>query len=315
MAFGITKVPAPVKLSEKVVRDFIAKYPPIRGERPKRSGRIKKMVKLLEGGNFVMCDWAIIHCLENDTWYRGNGQHSSYTLQCLLDGSVPQGDDKAKIKKIEADFPLGVPVVIKECFCDTEAELIDVFDMFDNQMSSRSSDDKLGIFMAAYDELRFTEVKIVKDALQGVDFLRKHDKSQLHESLRSVQVRDASDRGQLLSVNSVREFIEFIVEHPVTPYPYRANAGAMAAVYEAWLPRTKESEIEVEALLYEAQPEAEKSGKAIRAGLSKKGHGADWFWSKSSTALRKIRTAIATDQQTVIKLLKLAKEADIEEAA
>ena len=315
MAFGITKVPAPVKLSEKVVRDFIKDYPPIKGERPKRSGRIRKLVKLLEDGNFVMCDWAIIHCRENDTWYRGNGQHSSYTLQCLLDGTTPSGDDNAKMKPIEAAFPKGVPVVIKECYCDTEAELIDVFDMFDNQMSSRSADDKLGIFMAAYDELRFTEVKVVKDALKGVDFLRKNDKSEIHENLRSQIVKDASDRGQLLNVNAVREFIEFMVEHPVTPYPYRANAGATAAVYEAWLPRTKESEIEVETLLYEAQPEAEKSGKAIRAGLSKKGHGADWYWSKSSTALRKIRAAIRTDYQTVVKLLEIAKEADLEEAA
>lgn len=303
MSFGINKVRSSVPLSRSVLEEFL-KYPPIPGERDKKPQRIAKMTEWLESGSFCMVDWAICHCREDDVWYRVNGQHSSHVLDCLVRDAIPECVGSRTPRKIEAEFPDGIPCIIKEAYCDTKEELLDVFDLFDSKASARSDDDKLGIFMASHDELRFMDKEPVKDALKGVHWLRTKDSGNKHQDLAAVNVPDAHERGRYLSVQSVRDFCVFISEHPVTPFPYRKNPASIAAVYEAWLPQDETSETIVEALLYEVDDAAKKSGDEIRKGLVRKGHDANWYWTRCSRAINSISRVVDKDRDVLKALIR-----------
>ena len=189
----------------------------IPGERPIRPKRANTIRQWIANGRFCRANFAYAKCKEDGVTYRVNGQHTSHELSKCDD------DDPNAL-----DFPQDVEVHIEHWECDNLGDLADIFDTFDNPTSARSNDDKLGVFLAQYDDLRGVSKTVTKAAVQAVNEYRR---GLMSDECRPVHSREL---GLLLADDEIREFVRFCADFEESVYRGWKNYGIGAAMYETW---------------------------------------------------------------------------------
>lgn len=175
------------------------------GERPLREARLRYLKSELEAGRLYGPTWAVAFLRGQK--FRVNGQHTS-TVLAQANGS----------------FPHGLTVNVREYVCDSETDLVAVFNTFDARESARSSNDVIGVAMAVRPELSGISRRAVHTLASGMA---------LHRSGGDARLPGPRERGQML--NECPEFI-------IAGAPYdgaRRNrsmfrTGTAAAMYATW---------------------------------------------------------------------------------
>ena len=236
----------------------------IPGERPKRSARLEKIAHWIEDDNFVRADFAYAICAEDGKRYRVNGNHTSTVLcNCIDSEEFPA-------------FPENVPLVIEEWTCDTLAEVIYIFDTYDNPVSVRSSDDKLGVYIAQYDDLASVTRDAVKAAVKGVNAYRLYMKNADYPPTK------AREMGTLLQHQQVRNYCRFVADFGNSVYDGWKRPGINAAIFQSWMDDPAVATIVWEELFGETDPDPTSRSRMfvtkMRTYEARKGKPADFFY-------------------------------------
>lgn len=165
-------------------------------ERPMNKSRTRFLRNKLDDGLFHSPEWAV--AVLNGKRFRVNGQHSAKML-ASANGSLPN-----------------VPAVITEFKCDTEDDLIELFNQFDQPYSSRNTNDTISIYKSACPELDTVKATYLSRALAGV----AHGLGRL-----TVQ-----ERARMIADNT--SFILFASDY--AKERRLGLVGVMNAVYRSW---------------------------------------------------------------------------------
>jgi len=246
----------------------------IPGERPIRPKRANTIQQWIANGKFCRGNFAFAKCKADDVTYRVNGQHTSHELS-KCDDNDPNA----------LDFPENVEVNIEHWECDSVGDLPDIFDTFDNPTSARSNDDKLGVFLAQYDDLRGVTKVVAKAGVQAVNEYRRGLNS---DEIRPVQSREL---GLLLGEDDIRDFVRFCADFEESVYKGWKNYGIGAAMYETW----KEDPETAKEIWSEAFEESNPDPRAptrlwvsqMRASEARSGKDKRWYYRSARREYRK----------------------------
>lgn len=266
-------------LSEAVLAEHSA-LPDIPGERELKKPRIRYLSERAEVGDFNRCEWARCHCKETGLDYRVNGNHSKAVLQSILDG------------EIEAEWPEGIPVTVQWYECDTLTDLGDVFDQFDNQKSARKPEDKLGVYIAQHSDLIGIDKKLIGKVLTGVDWAAKHV-PEVAEACAGHRPESAYDRGVMLNIDVVRDFIDTMSEYSGASFnAWESKSGILAAVFRRYLLDRKSAEVMIEQTMNEIGDECEAYTSAMRKACTRTGKDQGYFYRATEKHLKNLAAAV-----------------------
>jgi len=240
------------------------------GERELSSSRLSFIKGLLVDGLFDRLEWAKCDCKEDKKIYRMNGQHTTYELRDLLDGKIDG-----------ATFPEGIPVTV-DCYeCDTKLDLADVFDRFDSHISTRTANDKLGIYMAQHEGMIGIDKGTSNQVLMGVAWGVRNVPN-IKAVCESYIPDSAYSRGVLLNIPLVREFIGLMHEHIGAPFKeWQHKSGIIARMFGMFLDDRETAELAIEQTMCEAGEKASEFTKSIRSACARTGKDQGFFYRKT----------------------------------
>lgn len=303
MSYRLLKVDVVGGLSKELLASMESLWR-VPGERDLSKPRLGFILQLIKTGEFNRCEWATCYCQEDSNIYRVNGQHSGFVLTRIADGDI------------DADFPEGVPVLIWRYECDTLASLADVFDQFDHQKSGRSPSDKLGVFMAQWRDMVGIDKKLCGQVLSGIAWGLKRV-PEIGAVCEYYTPNDAYDRGLLLNVVQVREFIDLMHQHSGAPFKeWQRRSGIVARLFDLFLEDRETAELAIEQLLYEAGDDAAKFTREIRSVGARVGKDQGYYYRKTSKYLLGAIESINNQGKEAIKALirEVMAEEESEEA-
>lgn len=275
MSYKLLKVEQVGGLSEKHLKEMEA-LEAVPGERPLRHKRLDFIENLLCDGEFNRCEWARCRCKEDKKHYRVNGQHTTHQLRAVLDGDI------------EAEFPAGVPVMMSRWECDTLVDLADVFNQFDNHISTRSSDDKLGIYMAQHKDMIGIDKELVKSILAGVAWAYTNVPA-VKELFPGEGKLMAYERGQLLNVDKVRSFIDMMHEYADAPFSeWIKRTGIIARIFDLYVTDEETALLTAQQLLFEVGDDAKKFTHLVRQQKVRTGKDQGWYYRKADQCVREL---------------------------
>jgi hypothetical protein len=282
MGFRLVKIElVPGGLTEKELEKFL-ELPSIPGERDVKKGHMKWMRNLAVAGKFNRCDWAVCYCKENKKWYRINGQHSKTMLEEIRAGTL------------DAIFPKGVPIAKQFWESDRVTDLPDVFDQVDSHKSTRTPDDKLGVFLKQHEDMTGIPKKFANAMLTGVEWGCKNIAS-VTEACEGMELpTEAYDRGVLMNWDKVREFLCMINEYSNAPFKeWKQRSGMVAEFFRMFLINPADAEDIIGQTLYEVGDATAKFTKKIRDSSAKIGKDAGWYYRQTvafcESALRELQ--------------------------
>lgn len=244
------------------------------GERDLKKPRLKFIRELLEDHEYNRCEWGRCFCKEDGKHYRVNGQHTSKTLRDVLDGNL------------EFEFPSGVPVMMWFYECDTMNDLSHVFDQFDHHKSTRTPDDKLGIYLAQYRDMVGIDKKLVNSCLVGIDWARRNIE-EVGVLFPGMEIPDAHERGRMLSVDVTREFIALVHEHSNGPFKeWSQKSGITARLFDLFVADQESADLAVQQIFYEVGEVSKKFTHDIRQQSVRTGKDAGWYFRKADRCIR-----------------------------
>lgn len=288
--------------------DWLSGLQRVPGERDKKKPRLKFIRGLIIKKRFNRCDWGVCRCLEDLIDYRVNGQHTRDVLQDLRDGKLEPD--------ATFDGVVGVPVTIHRYECETKADLADVFDQFDQHKSTRSADDKLGIYMAQHEDLVGIDKKLCSSVLAGVDCCRKYKQlTHVQELLVEVSgdIEEAYDRGKYLYLEVVRDFIGFLKEFDDAPFTiWREKSGITARMFSLYVQDKETAELLIEQMLFEAGDIASEFTKKVRADSARTGKDQGYFFRTADRYIKRMMKDVRNLGREAIK--EMIREVAAEQA-
>lgn len=290
MGYKLLKVEQVGGLSEKLVKEMesLQKVP---GERELKGKRLAFIEQLLCNGEFNRCEWARCKCKEDKKNYRVNGQHTTHQLRAVLDG------------EIEAEFPDGVPVAVSWWECDALTDLADVFNQFDNHASTRSVEDKLGIYLAQHKDMTGIDKKLVNNVLVGVAWARDHIDS-VADLFGDVDVSSAYERGRLLNVEQVRLFIDMMHDYSGAPFrEWLSRSGIIARLFDLFVSDAETASITVQQLFYEVGDEAKKFTHLVRQQMTRTGKDQGWYFRKTDQCVKELLKSLQSMGRDEVKAM------------
>jgi hypothetical protein len=162
----------------------------------------------IESGVWTLARWATCDCKELSRRIRVNGQHSSAALVKAAASGM---------------FPSGTQAVIERYECDTEEDLAEVFDLFDNPMSARTTSDKFAFYAGTHDDLAGLDPVLLGTICNGVARYKTSRKIDLKAKKAEVDqiplTFPAREKGQYLNEPKVREFLRWAYGLSATKLP------------------------------------------------------------------------------------------------
>jgi len=293
-----------VSLNSKILARHHS-LPAVPGERKLEDQRLRWLRGLLKNGEFNRCDWAWCKCKEDGQTYRVNGQHTDHSLQEVLSGSL------------EAEFPNDVPVQIQHCEADTFDALGHVFDQFDNHRSVRKPKDRLGIYMAKHSDLEGTVTKDFCDKmLAGIAWGCRHIADIRAVIPEELTPKEAYDRGQLLEVKKVREFVITMFDHAIVPFrAWSQKTGIVANIFGSFLTDDRDDfGLIIEQTLYEVGERAKAFTEKIRKDCQKTGKPVEYYYGLATRYFNDQRKALAAmDRARKEEIKRLIREVQEED--
>lgn len=200
-------------LTRDIAEEF-ATMPCSKNDRVLRPSRLAMLSRKLETGDFFAPKWAVAYL--NGKKHRVNGQHSSTALtQC------------------NGHFPSGMDVLIDEFHCDSEDDLADLFEQFDNPASSRTSAEvvsgriRLRDWASCYQEIH------VRTAVSAAMLVRGLSNSIGNMRLNNPRFQDYTKAfAEILDAD--REWVEwYATAKKTTSMKMRCIAAAMYSTFRA----------------------------------------------------------------------------------
>jgi hypothetical protein len=187
------------------------------GERKKKAGRLKYFVNLLRDGAFDSPVWSKAFVGNDPEPWRADGQHTSTVLATCPDDQFPQD----------------TYVTIFTYRLDNLSERGKLFDRFDNPASSRSNEDKLGMFKAGHEDLAHLDGKIVGKALRGIAY---YYSTLVVKSINEVTfVPPARELGTYLDDITNRHFCLWLSQWQKAKHnSFLTKPGITAEIYSDW---------------------------------------------------------------------------------
>lgn len=180
--------------------------PHLEGDRDQQSTigkqRIAWFAKLCRDGEFYSPDWAIAIC--DGRQYRVNGGHSSLMLAAAGE-----------------HFPLGLPVVLRWFSCQSYADVLELFNHFDNRKSLRSTSDKTKVHKSIHADLTMVAPTYINRMLNGIQCFYNNG-----NSLRG----DEDDRTRL--IHGETAFLAWAAKY-VRPR-FMGRSGVIACMYRSY---------------------------------------------------------------------------------
>lgn len=121
----------------------------VEAERSKKPQRLRQLSSLIASGQVKCFDWAVAH-LDGDV-IRVNGNHTSYLLS-----------------KPDAVIPPGAMAVIQHYDCDSMADVVSLWGMFDSVISGRNKAENLAIYarsVPGLEDIRQEPLSLAQSAL------------------------------------------------------------------------------------------------------------------------------------------------------
>lgn len=181
----------------------VATMPKWKGERDLRASRLEFLNARHKDGTFHSPGWAF-------AWLGGkrirvNGQHSS-TMLAALNG----------------DFPVGMMVHVREFACDTEQDLADLFNQFDNAGSVRTKKEQIGAHGCIHTEYEGIAKRRLSAATAGIAaFLGSFGDG-----------RRLATEDQVRLLHSHKEFILWVA--PFVGHKLLERMPVVAAIFATW---------------------------------------------------------------------------------
>lgn len=189
-------------LTQELALEF-ATMGSVAGERSMKSQRLGMLTSKIENGLFHSPKWAFAWL--GGKRFRVNGQHSSTAL-CQSNGHFPQG----------------LCAVIDEFSCDTEQELAELFEQFDNPISGRTTTDAINAHAKTEASLDDVPISAVRRAVDGIAMeycIRESKRVSKDERIRLVHTHQ----------EFIRWFSAFYSDKAMS------LASVAAAIYATWL--------------------------------------------------------------------------------
>lgn len=146
---------------EQCTQEFakaFAALPALPGERRLRPAHVKYLDNCRKAGHFVSATWAVVVDKLTGLRYRVNGQHSS---RMLADCPVEE-------------YPTTLPVTIEEYTSDDIVhDRVVIFEKFDDPHQSRTNEDVMGLYKAAYPELADITAAFCVQIASGIHMYEK----------------------------------------------------------------------------------------------------------------------------------------------
>lgn len=160
-----------------------------RGERPFKQSRYDWLMMALENGRFIPPRWATAVIKEGGFAVRVDGQHSSKVLAECDDSIFPRG---------------AVAVVHMDRYeCETEDDLMSVFEIFDPKKSARSIADLLSSAASLENKLHSIAPTVITRAVNGLAYA--------HAVIQNDAVASSKNVSPAERARLVRQHADFIV--------------------------------------------------------------------------------------------------------
>lgn len=172
-------------LTKELAQQF-AKMPRLPGERELKQSRMAQLRTLLETGRFLAPIWAKGFCLEDQKHYRLDGQHTSELLATL-----------------ESSFPDLTVTIVNYEFDSVAADAPNLFDIFNNPLSTRTDLDKLSVYRAGHADLEDIDHKFLEKVLKGIRFYEA-------KILKKPNVLSGRNKGTYLANRENRDFARWL---------------------------------------------------------------------------------------------------------
>lgn len=148
--------PKTVLASKSLIQEFV-EMEPAPYDRPLSERRLQVYERILNSGDFRPVTWASVHCKETNSTYRVNGKHTSI----LLSKKDPIPTFYVTVERWEAD---------------TLNDVAALYNTFDSNLASRTTNDVNAAFAATLPELREIPARLINLAVTAAANLKWSDR-------------------------------------------------------------------------------------------------------------------------------------------
>lgn len=222
-----------------LTRDFaehFASLPTLKGDRPKDTAagkrRIKWLKRLVQEGKFYSPKWSTAEL--HGTTYRINGGHSSMMLTGL-----------------NGQFPRGLVAVVDEFQCETDHDLVDLFDQFDTRNSVRQSTDVVRAHKSIHASLDGVSTMSINRTLGGIKF---------YYTDAGVKM-DSERRVRLIHSDEHERFM--LWADSLYSGKHMRNSGVIAAMFATYQKDPQKSDVFWNEVLRESNPDPDNASRVI----------------------------------------------------
>jgi hypothetical protein len=255
-----------------LTRDIAKQFMDMRklpGERPKKTARLKYFLNLLIDGDFGSPVWSKAIVGDDPRPWRADGQHTSTVLATCPDDF----------------FPKELRVTIFTFHLDEMSERGKLFDRFDHPKSARSNSDKLGMYMADFQELSHLDHSIVGKALRGIAYFNSAMMTKKADISPEVWfIPAARDQGLYLHNPVNRNFCIWMAGWQKAKHnEFISKPGITAEMYSDWKDYPKLANKFWDEVLTESNPDANDYTRDLASTLH------DWCVKKPVKSPDKFR--------------------------
>ena len=207
MPFEIIGTPQVKEITPDLARYFSNKLKRVPGERPLSKDRVNGILDKIAEGQQIVFEWAEALCNEDGEIYRVNGQNSSFAI-CSLDSD---------------DWPANLYASVTEYYCETFADLGELYAQFDNPERSRTSGNINQIVACSVKDLKGMRTRVIDVAVTGMEFSESEGKNSR---------LDRYERAERLRLNEdFVKWLDFIFCGPSPDWEHLKRGPVVAAMF------------------------------------------------------------------------------------
>jgi hypothetical protein len=205
---------------------------------------------------------------ETDTELRADGQHTSQILAACE----------------PALFPADLNVTITTYRVDSTADLSDLFDLFDNPISARTNTDKMGVYVADYEDLAAVDRAFLAKTARGIDYYLR-DTSNPEDAARTALVLHSSrNHGLYFNEAQNRNFALWLYQWRGARHAWMiSKPGLVAEMFADWRNYPSIAETFWSQVFTESNPDPNDDTRELASTLK------DWVRKSPSPKQNKLR--------------------------
>jgi hypothetical protein len=219
------------------------------GERPLRQSRVTFFLNHLRHKTFASPNWAKAFIEKTGQEFRADGQHTSNALATCD----------------EALFPAGLSVTVSTYRLTSMDDLADLFDLFDNPQSARTNAEKLGIYIADYEEFQGKDRTFLNNIAHGIDYFLR---DAIAAGRQGVTVFGQRQHGLYYHDSAHREFALWLYPLREAKHSWMFNKqGIVAEIFADWQSHSELAQRFWQEVMTESNPDVEDETRELGTTL------------------------------------------------